>query len=111
LVANRSTLARGLAAEGLWDAEAEDLLAAARRQLASFLEYRATRACGTPYPAAENSHSTTRLSPCQAKCLVVCGFLPIELKGGGRVYLQTVIRLEPGTRSRIAAARHQRRRG
>lgn len=38
LIANLSTLARGLSAEGLWDAEDEDLLAAAREQLASFAE-------------------------------------------------------------------------
>lgn len=38
LIANLSTLARGFSAEGLWDAEDEDLLAAAREQLASFSE-------------------------------------------------------------------------
>ena len=36
LIANLSTLARGLSAEGLWDAEDEELLAAAREQLAHF---------------------------------------------------------------------------
>jgi hypothetical protein len=40
LVANLSTLARGLSAEGLWDAEDEELLAAARKQLAYFTEHR-----------------------------------------------------------------------
>lgn len=38
LIANLSTLARGLSAEGLWDAEDEELLAAARKQLAYFSE-------------------------------------------------------------------------
>jgi hypothetical protein len=36
LIANLSTLAKGLSAEGLWDAEDEELLAAARKQLAYF---------------------------------------------------------------------------
>jgi hypothetical protein len=40
LIANLSTLARGLSAEGLWDAEDEELLAAARKQLAYFAEHR-----------------------------------------------------------------------
>jgi len=40
LIANLSTLARGFAAEGLWEAEDEELLAAARRQLAYFEEHR-----------------------------------------------------------------------
>src|SRR5262249_8741910 len=40
LIANLSTLARRLSAEGLWDAEDEDLLAAARKQLAYFAEHR-----------------------------------------------------------------------
>ena len=39
LIANLSTLARGLSAEGLWDAEDEELLAAAREQLAYFAEH------------------------------------------------------------------------
>ena len=39
LIANLSTLARGLSAEGLWDAEDEELLAAAREQLAYFTEH------------------------------------------------------------------------
>ena len=39
LIANLSTLARGLAAEGLWDAEDEELLNAARQQLAYFEEH------------------------------------------------------------------------
>ena len=38
LIANLSTLARGLSAEGLWDAEDEELLAAARKQLTYFSE-------------------------------------------------------------------------
>ena len=33
LIANLATLARGLTAEGLWDAEDEELLAAAKKQL------------------------------------------------------------------------------
>jgi hypothetical protein len=36
LIANLSTLAKGPSAEGLWDAEDEELLAAAREQLAYF---------------------------------------------------------------------------
>lgn len=40
LVANLSTRARGLSAEGLWDAEDEELLVAAREQLAYFTEHR-----------------------------------------------------------------------
>jgi hypothetical protein len=40
LIANLSTLAKGLSAEGLWDAEDEELLAAARNQLAYFTERR-----------------------------------------------------------------------
>ncbi|HVS34590.1 MAG TPA: hypothetical protein VMS17_03345 [Gemmataceae bacterium] len=40
LIANLSTLARGLSAEGLWEAEDEELLAAARKQLAYFVEHR-----------------------------------------------------------------------
>lgn len=47
LIANLSTLARGLSAEGLWDAEDEELLAAARQQLAYFVE----RDSGTPSPS------------------------------------------------------------
>ncbi|HVA45700.1 MAG TPA: hypothetical protein VNH11_04870 [Pirellulales bacterium] len=41
LIANLSTLARGLSAEGLWDAEDEELLAAAREQLAYVAEHAA----------------------------------------------------------------------
>jgi hypothetical protein len=40
LIANLSTLAKGLSAEGLWDAEDEELLAAARKQLAYFADRR-----------------------------------------------------------------------
>ena len=43
LIANLSTLAKGLSAEGLWDAEDDELLAAARKQL----EYFAAR-CTVP---------------------------------------------------------------
>lgn len=39
LIANLSTLARGLSAEGLWDAEDAELLSAARQQLAYFVEH------------------------------------------------------------------------
>jgi hypothetical protein len=45
LIANLATLARGLSAEGLWDAEDEELLAAAKKQLAYFVERRSTSAC------------------------------------------------------------------
>ncbi len=38
LTANLSTLAKGLSVEGLWDAEDEELLAAARKQLAHFVD-------------------------------------------------------------------------
>ena len=44
LIANLSTLARGLSAEGLWDAEDDELLAAAKRQLEYFVENHATLA-------------------------------------------------------------------
>lgn len=40
LIANLSTLAKGLSAEGLWDAEDEELLAAARKQLDYFAQHR-----------------------------------------------------------------------
>ncbi len=40
LIANLSTLARGLNGEGLWEAADEELLAAARKQLAYFREHR-----------------------------------------------------------------------
>jgi hypothetical protein len=43
LIANLSTLAKGLSAEGLWEAEDEELLAAAQGQLAYFIEHRAIR--------------------------------------------------------------------
>ncbi len=42
LIANLATLARGLSAEGLWDAEDEELLAAARQQLSYFAASRST---------------------------------------------------------------------
>lgn len=42
LIANLSTLARGVSAEGLWDAEDEELLTAAREQLAYFIEHHST---------------------------------------------------------------------
>lgn len=38
LIANLATLARGLAVEAIWDAEDEELLQAARQQLAVFQE-------------------------------------------------------------------------
>ena len=38
LIANLSTLAKGLSAEGLWDAEDDELLAAARQQLSYFVD-------------------------------------------------------------------------
>ena len=40
LIANLSTLAKGLSAEGLWDAEDEELLTVARKQLAYFEQTR-----------------------------------------------------------------------
>jgi hypothetical protein len=40
LIANLSTLAKGLSAEGLWDVEDEELLVAARTQLAYFTDHR-----------------------------------------------------------------------
>jgi hypothetical protein len=40
LVANLSTLAKGLSPEGLWEAEDEELLTAARTQLGYFVEHR-----------------------------------------------------------------------
>ena len=40
LIANSATLAKGLSVEGLWDAADEELLAAAREQLAYFAEHR-----------------------------------------------------------------------
>jgi hypothetical protein len=40
LIANLSTLARGPTPEGLWDAEDEEMLAAAREELAYFREHR-----------------------------------------------------------------------
>jgi hypothetical protein len=40
LIANLSTLAKGPSAEGLWDAEDDELLQAARQQLAYFREHR-----------------------------------------------------------------------
>lgn len=40
LVANLTTLARGLSDESVWDAEDNELLAAARQQLAYFVEHR-----------------------------------------------------------------------
>jgi len=40
LIANLSTLAKGLSAEGLWDAEDDELLAAARKQLEHFVARR-----------------------------------------------------------------------
>lgn len=41
LIANLSTMARGLSAEGLWDVEDEELLAAAHEQMAYFAEHAA----------------------------------------------------------------------
>lgn len=40
LIANLSTLARGLSAEGLWDVEDAELLSAARKQVEYFVEHR-----------------------------------------------------------------------
>ena len=54
LIANLSTLARGLSAEGLWDAEDDELLAAAREQLAYFAEHPA------PVPAPRAASAPAR---------------------------------------------------
>jgi len=43
LIANLSTLAKGLSAESLWDVEDDELVDAARQQLAYFAEHRVTR--------------------------------------------------------------------
>ena len=40
VIANLSTLAKGLSAEVLWEAEDEELVVAARKQLAYFVEHR-----------------------------------------------------------------------
>jgi hypothetical protein len=40
LIANLSTLAKGLSAEGLWDVEDDDLLNAAHEQMSYFAEHR-----------------------------------------------------------------------
>lgn len=40
LIANLSTLAKSPTAEGLWEAEDDELLTAARKQLAYFREHR-----------------------------------------------------------------------
>jgi len=40
LIANLATLAKDLSAEGLWDAEDEELLAAAKKQLHYFTDKR-----------------------------------------------------------------------
>jgi hypothetical protein len=40
LIANLSTLAKGMSADGLWDVEDDELLAAARKQLEYFTEHR-----------------------------------------------------------------------
>ncbi len=48
LIANLATLARGLSAEGLWDAEDEELLAAAKEQLAYFAERSSEAASSGP---------------------------------------------------------------
>jgi hypothetical protein len=40
LIANLATLSRGLSPEALWDAEDSELLDAARRQVAYFVEHR-----------------------------------------------------------------------
>lgn len=52
LIANLSTLAQGLTAEGLWDVEDEQLLAAAREQLAYFVTRRSSSANSPLQPAS-----------------------------------------------------------
>ncbi len=44
LIANLSTIAKGLSAEGLWEVEDEELLTAARKQSAYFVEHRSVAA-------------------------------------------------------------------
>ena len=53
LIANLSTLAKGLSAEGLWDAEDDELLAAARQQLDHFVGRRSF--VGEPVAAINHS--------------------------------------------------------
>jgi hypothetical protein len=57
LIANLSTLAHGLTAEGLWDVEDEQLLAAAREQLAYFVSRRSSDATSTLEPASSTGPS------------------------------------------------------
>jgi hypothetical protein len=62
LIANLSTLAKGLSAEGLWDAEDEELLAAARKQLTYFADgrQRGTRCTTKRRPCAANARPGSR---------------------------------------------------
>jgi hypothetical protein len=63
LIANLSTIAKGLSVEGLWDAEDDELLAAARQQLQYFSEHRETGvqgACISPASAASDTSPTAK---------------------------------------------------
>jgi hypothetical protein len=57
LIANLSTLAQGLTAEGLWDVEDEQLLAVAREQLAYFVSRRSSSASSPLQPASSDKSS------------------------------------------------------
>jgi hypothetical protein len=54
LIANLSTLAQGLTAEGLWDVEDEQLLAAAREQLEYFVSRRSSGGNAPLQPASSD---------------------------------------------------------
>ena len=62
LIANLSTLAKGPSAEGLWDVEDDELLQAARKQLAYFHEHR-PQATLREDPLATNPISTPSPQP------------------------------------------------
>lgn len=63
LISNLSTLAKGLSAEDLWNIEDAELLQAARRQLAYFVEHRDLARNANPaghVTIGSNSSSTAR---------------------------------------------------
>ena len=55
LIANLSTLAKGPTPEGLWDAEDEELLDAARKQLTYFQGHRSLSGVSVPFTAGAAS--------------------------------------------------------
>ncbi|HYV38635.1 MAG TPA: hypothetical protein VE988_23320 [Gemmataceae bacterium] len=57
LIANLSTLAKGLSAEGLWDVEDDELLAAAREQISYFAEHRPAAGSTVGEVLAASSHA------------------------------------------------------